>query len=84
MGNFAENLNLGNRVRPPRADVANSKRHQRLDKIFVIFTYAIQEISKVVCQKIMMSEMHSIITSSQMLYETRALQQVYAAQTGLC
>ena len=27
MGNFAENLNLGNRVRPPpRGDVANSKR----------------------------------------------------------
>ena len=26
MGNFAENLNLGNRVRPPCGDVANSKR----------------------------------------------------------
>ena len=30
MGNFAENLNLGNRFRPPRADVANSKRPQRV------------------------------------------------------
>ena len=26
MGNFAENLNLGNRFRPPCGDVANSKR----------------------------------------------------------
>ena len=30
------------------ADVANSKRHQRLDEIFIIFTRTIQEISKVV------------------------------------
>ena len=35
------------------ADVANSKRHQRLDKIIIIFTHTIQEISTVVCKKAM-------------------------------
>ena len=30
---------------------ANSKRHQRLDEILIIFTCTIQEISKVICKK---------------------------------
>ena len=53
------------------ADVANSKRHQRLDEIAIIFTRTIQEISKVVCNKTM-SETRAFITS-KMLYETRTL-----------
>ena len=63
------------------ADVANSKRHQRLDEILIIFTRTVQEISKVVCKKTM-SETRTFL-GKLMLYETRALQQVYAAQTGL-
>ena len=43
-------------------DVANSKRHQRLDEILIIFTRTIQEISKVVCKKTM-SETGAFITS---------------------
>ena len=35
------------------AHVANSKRHQRLDKILNISTRTTQEISKVVCKKTM-------------------------------
>ena len=42
------------------ANVANSKHHQRLDKILIIFTHTIQEISKVVCKKTM-SEMRAFI-----------------------
>ena len=44
------------------ADVANWKRHQRLDEILIIFTRTIQEISKVVCKKTM-SEMCALLTS---------------------
>ena len=44
------------------ADVANSKRHQRQDEILIIFTRTIQEISKVVCKKIM-SETRTFIRS---------------------
>ena len=44
------------------ADVADSKRHQRLDKILIIFTRTIQEISKVVCRKTI-SEMRAFTTS---------------------
>ena len=44
------------------ADVANSKRHQRLDEILIIFTRSIQEISKVVYKKTM-SETCAFITS---------------------
>ena len=43
------------------ADVANSKCHQRLDEIFIIFTRSIQEISKVVCKNTM-SETRAFIT----------------------
>ena len=43
-------------------DVANSKRHKRLDEILIIFTCAIQEISKVDCKKTM-SETPAFITS---------------------
>ena len=48
--------------RQPIADVANSKRHQRLDQILIIFTHTIQEISKVVCKKTI-SETRAFITS---------------------
>ena len=44
------------------ADVANSKRHQRLDEILIIFTLTIQEISKVVCKKTM-SETRAFLIS---------------------
>ena len=44
------------------ADVANSKRHQQLDEILIIFTRTIQEISEVVCKKTM-SETHAFITN---------------------
>ena len=44
------------------ADVANSKRHQQLDEILIIFTRTIQEISKVVCKKTL-TEMRAFITS---------------------
>ena len=44
------------------ANVANSKRHQRLDEILIIFTRTIQEISKVVCKKTM-SETCAFITT---------------------
>ena len=63
------------------ADVSNSKCHQRLDEILSIFTRTIQEISKVVCKKTI-SEMRALI-GKLMLNETHALQQAYAAQTGL-
>ena len=46
----------------PIAHVANSKRHQRLEDILIIFTLTIQEIVKVVCKKTM-SEMRAFITS---------------------
>ena len=46
----------------PIANVANSKRHQRLDEILIIFTRTIQEISKVVWKKTM-SETRAFITS---------------------
>ena len=49
------------------ADVANSKRHQRLDEILIIFTRTIQEISRVVCKKTLL-ETGAFITSF-MLYE---------------
>ena len=61
----------------PIADVANSKRHQRLDEHLIIFTCTIQEISKVVCKKTM-SETRAFI-GKLMLYERRAVQQAYAA-----
>ena len=48
------------------ADVANSKRHQRLEEILIIFTRTIQEISQVVCKKTM-SEMPAFI-GKLMLY----------------
>ena len=57
MGNFAENLNLGNRFRPPlfvlhslsiTGDVSNSKRHQRLDKILIFLPELHRGIRKVV------------------------------------
>ena len=63
------------------ADVANSKRHQRLDEVMIIFTHTIQEVSKFVCKKTM-SETRSFI-GKLMLYETHALKQAYAAKTGL-
>ena len=44
------------------ADVANSKCHQRLDIILIIFTCTIQEISKVVCKKTLL-ETCAFITS---------------------
>ena len=44
------------------ADVASSKRHQRLDEILIIFTRTIQEIGQVVCKKTM-SETCACITS---------------------
>ena len=43
------------------ADVANSKHHQQLDEILIIFTRTIQEISKVVCKKTM-SETRAFIS----------------------
>ena len=61
------------------ADVAYSKRHQRLDEILIIFTRTIQEISKVVCMKTRVR--NASIHNKLMLCETRVLQQVYAAQT---
>ena len=63
------------------ADVANSKCHQRPDEILIIFTRTIQEISKVVCKKTRVR--NACIYNKLMLYETCALQQAYAAQTGL-
>ena len=63
------------------ADVANSKCPQRLDKILIIFTRTIQEISKVVCKKTYVRNARTY--DKLMLYETRALRQAYAAQTGL-
>ena len=63
------------------ADVANSKCHQRLDKILIIFTCTIEEISKVVCKKTMSET--CAFNNKLMLYETCALQQAYAVQTGL-
>ena len=63
------------------ADVANSKRHQRLDEILIIFTCTIQEIRKVVCEKTMSET--CLFIGKLMLYETPELQQAYAAQTGL-
>ena len=63
------------------ADVANSKHHQQMDEILIIFTRTIQEMSKVVCKKTM-SETRTFI-GKLMLYETCALQQAYVAQTGL-
>ena len=62
-------------------DVANSKRHQRLDEILIIFTRTIQEISKVVCEKNYVR--NARIYTKLMLYEMCALQQAYAAQTEL-
>ena len=59
----------------------NSKRHQWLDEIFIIFTHTIQEISKVVCKKTCVRKAR--IYNKFMLYETHPLQQAYAAQTGL-
>ena len=47
---------------PAIADVANSKCHQRLDEILIIFTRTVQEISKVVCKKTL-SETLAFITS---------------------
>ena len=44
------------------ADVANSKRHQQLDEILIIFTHPIQENSKVVCKKTLI-ETRAFITS---------------------
>ena len=44
------------------ADVANSKRHQRLDEILIICIRTIQEIRKVVCKKTM-SETQAFITN---------------------
>ena len=44
------------------ANAANSKRHQQLDEILIIFTRTIQEISKVVCKKTV-SETRTLITS---------------------
>ena len=52
------------------ADFANSKRHQRLDKILIIFTRTIQEVSKVVYKKTM-SETRAFI-SKLMLCMKRA------------
>ena len=43
-------------------DVANSKHHQQLDEILIIFTHTIQEICKVVCKKTM-SETCAFLTS---------------------
>ena len=63
------------------ADVANSKRHQWLDEILIIFTRTIQEISKVVCKKNYVR--NARIYKKLMLCETPALQQAYAGQTGL-
>ena len=63
------------------ADVANSKRHQRLDEILIIFTRTIQEIIKVVCKKTCVR--NARIHNKLMLYETCALQQAYAGQTEL-
>ena len=44
------------------ADVANSKCHQWLDEILIIFTRTLQKIRKVVCKKTM-SDTHAFITS---------------------
>ena len=50
-------------VDTPIADVANSKRHQQLEEILIIFTCTIQEeISKVVCKETI-SETCIFITS---------------------
>ena len=43
-------------------DVTNSKRHQRMSEILIIFTCTIQEISKVVCKKTV-SKTRAFITS---------------------
>ena len=58
------------------ADIANSKCHQQLDEILIIFTRTIQEISKVVCKKT--SVRNTRIYNKLMLYEMRALQQANA------
>ena len=63
------------------ADVANSKRHQRLDKVLIIFTRTVQEISKFVCKKTR-SETRAF-NNRHILYETRALQHMYGAKAGL-
>ena len=45
------NFTLSVIITPIIADVANSKHHQRLDEILIIFTHTIREINKVVCKK---------------------------------
>ena len=40
-------------------DIANLKRHQRQDEILIIFTRTIQEISKVIYNKLMLYEMRA-------------------------
>ena len=59
--------------------IANSKCHQQLDKILINPHYTGNQ--QVVCKKTL-SETLAFI-GKLMLYEMRALQQAYAAQTGL-
>ena len=66
----------------PIADVANSKGHQRLDKILIILNPHVPalytKLAKLFVRKL------ARIYNKLMLCETCTLKQVNAAQTGLC